>query len=195
MKTLKFYSVLLVFVTLFSCDDDNDPTNNVCEERFVYDIMNSYFTTTNGYSLIESMDFETHEYTIKILSDGEICAIGYQNPSTYSGSYTMEVENLTNPATNYSGVHTFSQATLNFNSIAPVVVSNGDLIKVKRTVLPGWTNFSELLGPVFERTNRGAIQFPFTQSNVEFVSSDFYGAASPQSNTAQPLIALGFKIY
>lgn len=194
MKNLK-NTLAILLVSTFSCDDDNDPTNNVCEERFVYDIMNTHFTLANGYTLTETMDTETHEYTIRILSDGEICAIGYQNPSSYAGGYTMEVENVTNPTTNYAGVHSFSQANLSFNSITPVIVSNGDFIKVKRTVLTGWTNFSELIGSVYENTTRSPITYGVTQNNVEFISSNFYGAGGPKPNAAQPIIALGFKIY
>ncbi|MCF6168502.1 MAG: hypothetical protein L3J55_08100, partial [Lutibacter sp.] len=78
-------NLLLLFITLFmfSCDNDNDPTNNVCENNYVTDAITTAFSVANGYDdLAEWMDLETHEYEIQINENGEICTVGYQNPST-----------------------------------------------------------------------------------------------------------------
>jgi len=193
-KNLLFSFFILLLIT--SCDNDNDPTNNVCDENYITDAITTAFSTANGYNdLAEWMDLETHEYEIQINADGEICSVGYQNPSTYTGGYTIEVINNTNSsATNYSGVHTFSQATLDYQPITPVIVAAGDYITVKRTILPGYTNLNQTVGRVLRKANFTNPPYPITQGNVVFSGSVFYGAGGPVTNIAQPYIALGFKV-
>jgi len=194
MQTIKKIILVFTCIILINCDNDNDPTNNVCENTYVSDLITTAYSIINGYDdLPEWMDLETHEYDIKINADGEICTIGYQNPSTYTGGYTMEVINVTT-SNSYSGVHTFSQSALDYQSITAIVVSSGDIIKVKRTILPGWTNLSETIGHVLRKTGGGNIPYPITEGNVEFLSSNFYGAGGPIPNFLQPYIALGFKV-
>jgi len=194
-KTLNRIPVLVMFIIAFAnCDNDNDPTNNVCENTYVSDAIVNAFATTNGYDAISTLDLETHEFIIQINADGEICTIAYQNPSTYTGGYTMEVRNHSNASVNYSGVHTFSQTSLDYQAITPVPVTSGDLIMVRRTIVPGWTNFSETIGNVIKKTGGGTIPYPITQGNVVFMSSDFYGAGGPIPDIAQPIIGLGFKV-
>ncbi|AMC10314.1 hypothetical protein Lupro_03165 [Lutibacter profundi] len=79
------------------------------------------------------MDLKTHQYQIKINANGEICSVGYQNPSTWSGNYIIEIINETTNAS-YSGTHSFSKAQLDYQSITPAAVSSGDIIKVMRTI-------------------------------------------------------------
>ena len=194
MKIFKLFILITIILSLINCDNDNDPTNNVCDENYVSNLITTAYSVVNGYDdLPEWMDLETHQYTIQINADGEVCSIGYQNPSTYTGSYTMEVINLTS-GNSYSGVHTFSQSALDYQSITPIIVSSGDEIKVKRTILPGWTNLSETIGHVLRKTGGGNIPYPITEGNVTFISSDFYGAGGPVPNIAQPYIAIGFKV-
>jgi hypothetical protein len=194
MKTLKLFAFLAIFIALFSCDNDNDPTNNVCDENYISDLITTAYSITNGYDdLPEWMDLETHEYNIQINANGEICSIGYQNPSTYTGGYTMEIINITT-GNSYSGVHTFLQSALDYQSITPIAVSNGDEIKVKRTILPGWTYLNETIGHVLRKTGGGNIPYPITEGNVTFLSSNFYGTGGPIPNFLQPYIALGFKV-
>jgi len=132
MKTLNLFTFLAISIALFSCDNDNDPTNNVCDDNYVSDLITTAYSITNGYvDLPEWMDLETHEYNIQINANGEICSVGYQNPSTYTGGYTMEVINITS-GNSYSGVHTFSQSALDYQSITAIAVSSGDEIKVKK---------------------------------------------------------------
>lgn len=141
------------------------------------------------------MDLETHEYEIQINADGEICSVGYQNPITYAGGYTMEIINNTNgTATDYSGIHTFSQTALDYQIITPVAVSSGDFITVKRTILPGYTVLNETIGRILRRTDNTDVQYPIPQGNVVFEGAVFYGAGGPVSNYGQPYIALGFKV-
>ena len=101
--------LLLCLVAIFSCDNDNDPTNNVCENTYVTTAITNAFSAANSYDdLPEFMDLETHQYKLKINADGEICSVGYQNPSTWIGNYTIEIVNETTNVM-YSGTHTFSQ--------------------------------------------------------------------------------------
>ena len=194
MKNLKYLSLLLFAMLLTNCDNDNDPTNNVCDESYVTDAITTAFATTNGYDSPITMDLETHEFVIQINADGEICSIGYQNAPAYTGDYTMEVKNLNNPSVDYLGVHMFSQSSLDYQTITPVPVNSGDIILVRRTIRPGWTNFNETIGNVIRKAGGGDVPYPIIQGNVQFISSNFYGGGGPIPNIAQPIIGLGFKV-
>ena len=193
MKKPLFTLILLLSITLFNCDNDDDATNNVCENTYVSTFITDIFTVAAGYDdLPEWMDLETHEYNIQINASGEICTIGYQNPSTYTGSYTMEVINLTTGG-NYSGVHTFSQGNLDYQSITAVTVNSGDIITVRRTITAGYPAFNSVLGRVLRKSDFTNVPYPLTLGDVTFMSSNFYGSGGPVPNIAQPYIALGFK--
>lgn len=192
MKTIKFALIAFLTITFFNCDNDDDSTNNVCENGYVSTAITNAFAT--GYDdLPEWMDLETHEYDIQINASGEICTIGYQNPSTYTGSYTMEVINNTSSAS-YSGVHTFAQGSLDYQSITSVTVNAGDIITVRRTITAGYTLLNETIGRVLRKSDFTNVPYPLTAGNVVFQSSNFYGAGEPVPNIAQPYIALGFKV-
>ncbi|MFL9831129.1 hypothetical protein ABS764_09740 [Flavobacterium sp. ST-87] len=193
MKAIKTLLFCFTAASIISCDNDNDPTNNVCDTGYVSTLITNAFSTANGYDDMETMDLETHEYTIQINADGEICSVGYQNPSTYTGGYTMTITNTTSN-TSYSGVHTFSQTTLDYQSITPVLVNNGDIINVKRTILPGYTLLNQTIGRLLRPSNYNDVPYPITQGNVVFLSSNFYGTGGPIPDFAQPYIALGFKV-
>lgn len=193
MKTIKTLLFCFTVASIISCDNDNDPTNNVCDTSYVSTLITNAFSTANGYDNMETMDLETHEYTIQINADGEICSVGYQNPSTYTGGYTMTITNTTTN-TSYSGVHTFSQTALDYQSITPVLVNNGDIINVKRTILPGYTMLNQTIGRLLRPSNYNDVPYPITQGNVVFLSSNFYGTGGPIPDFAQPYIALGFKV-
>jgi len=193
MKTFsKTFLIALTIMAMNSCgSSDSDPTNP-CEtlNSPVVQAMATFISNTTDYiDEPEWMDLETHEYTIQINTNGEICSIGYQNPSTYTGNYTMEI---TAPGGTYSGVHTFSQSTTQYIAIPPITVTSGDVIVVKRTIQPGYTMFNETVGRTIRRTNSAPIPFPLTVANVTFISSSFYGAGGPVPNIAIPYIALGF---
>ncbi|KFF16421.1 hypothetical protein [Flavobacterium hydatis] len=193
MKTLPTLILSIAVFAISSCDNDNDPTNNVCDSTYVSTLITTAFTTANGYDDITTMDLETHEYTIQINANGEICTVGYQNPTTYTGGYTIEITNTTTSAT-YSGIHTFSQTTLDYQSITPVPVASGDIITVKRTILPGYTVLNQTVGRILRKNNFTTVPYPITQGNAVFLSSNFYGAGGPVPDYAQPYIALGFKV-
>jgi hypothetical protein len=193
MKTIKTLIFCFAATLISSCDNDNNPTNNVCDTTYVSTLITNAFTAANGYNDLTTMDLETHEYTMQINANGEICSVGYQNPSTYTGGYTMEVINTT-ANTSYSGVHTFSQTTLDYQSITPVLVNSGDIITVKRTILPGYTALNQTVGRLLRKSNNTPVPYPVTQGNAVFLSSNFYGAGGPAPDFAQPYIALGFKV-
>ncbi len=193
MKTFsKTFLISIIILAINSCgSSDNDPTN-ACEtlNSPVVQAMATLISNTTDYiDEAEWMDLETHEYTIQINTNGEICSIGYQNPSTYTGSYTMEI---IAPGGTYTGVHTFSQSTTDYIAIPPITVISGDVIVVKRTIQPGYTLLNETVGRAIRRTNSAPIPFPLTVTNVTFISSNFYGAGGPVPNIAIPYIALGF---
>ena len=190
IKTLLFY---LAITSIISCDNDNDPANNVCDTSYVSTLITNAFSSTNGYDDIVTMDLETHEYSLQINADGEICSVGYQNPTTYTGGYTMTITNTTTN-TSYSGVHTFSQTALDYQSITPVIVNNGDIINVKRTILSGYTMLNQTVGRLLRPSNYNDVPYPIIQGNVVFLSSTFYGTGGPAPDFAQPYIALGFKV-
>jgi len=197
MKTiLKMKTILIIILTtvLFvSCDNDNDPTNNVCDDNYVNTLITDAFSATNGYDdLPEFMDLKTHQYRIKINADGEICSVGYQNPSTWTGNYIIEIINETTNVS-YSGTHSFSQAQLDYQSITPVAVSSGDIIKVMRTISNS-TSLNETVGRILRKSDFTNVPYPITQGNVEFLSSNFYGSGGPVPNFGQPYIPLGFKV-
>jgi hypothetical protein len=189
-------STFLVFISLLcitSCDNDNDPNNNVCDNSYVSTAITDAFSTANGYDdLAEFMDLKTHQYRIKINADGEICSVGYQNPSTWTGDYVIEIINETTTAS-YSGTHSFSQAQLDYQNINPVMVTSGDIIKVMRTISNN-SNLGETVGRILRKSDFSDVPYPITQGNVEFLSSDFYGSGGPMPNFGQPYIALGFKV-
>ena len=143
--------------------------------------MTDAFSTINGYDdFPETMDVETHKYRIKINENGEICSVGYQNPSTWTGDYIIEIINETSGAS-YSGTHTFSQTQLDYQNITPVLVSSGDIIAVIRTIT-NYTYLDETIGRIFVKSNSSEVPYPITQGNVEFLSSNLYGAGGPAPN-------------
>lgn len=189
-------SVFLLTISLFlivSCDNDDDSTNNVCDNNFVNMALVDAFSTANGYDdLPEFMDLKTHEYRIKINADGEICTVGYQNPSTWTGDYTMEIINETTN-TSYSGTHSFSQLQLEYQNITVVPVNSGDVVRVMRTIVNN-TSLNETVGRTLRRSDFTNVPYPITIGNVEFLSSNFSGSGGPLPDFAQPYIALGFKV-
>jgi len=138
------------------------------------------------------MDLKTHQYRIKINANGEICSVGYQNPSTWTGDYIIEIINETS-SVSYSGTHSFSQAQLDYQSITPVAVSSGDIIKVMRTISNN-NSLNETVGRVLRKSDFTNVPYPITQGNIEFLSSDFYGSGGPLPNFAQPYIPIGFEV-
>ncbi|MFA9187287.1 hypothetical protein AAGV33_02845 [Flavobacterium sp. FBOR7N2.3] len=193
MKTIKILLFCIAAIAIVSCDNDNDPTNNVCDTSYVSTPITNAFSLANAYDDNVTMDLETHEYTLQINANGEICSVGYQNPNTYTGGYTMEITNTTTNVT-YTGTHTFSQTVLDYQSITPLIVNTGDIINVKRTILPGYTMLNQTIGHVLRKSDYTDVPYPITQGNVVFLSSNFYGTGGPVPNFAQPYIALGFKV-
>ena len=191
-KNFVFLLTLILFA-ITSCDNDNDPTNNVCDEGYISTAITNAFSTANGYDdLPEYMDLKTHEYRIKINANGEICSVGYQNPSVWTGDYIIEIINETTNAS-YSGTHSFSQTQLEYQSITPVPVNSGDIIKVMRTIVNS-TSADQPVGRILRKSDYTNVPYPITQGNVEFLSSNFYGGGGPVPNFGQPYIALGFKV-
>ncbi len=185
-------SILLLLLLTLSCHV-KDPKNAVCDTSFVDTAITTTFSATNGYdNLAEFMDLKTHQYRVKININGEICSVGYQNPSTWTGSYTIEVINETTNMS-YSGVHTFPQAQLAYQNITPVAVNSGDVIKVMRTILNN-TTLNETVGRILRKSDFSNVPYPLTQGNVVFLSSNFYGSGGPVPNIGQPYITLGFKV-
>jgi len=192
-NTMKYYVLTLCLGFLFfACS--NDGSSSGCDEQFVGAAINAGFS--NGYDdLPEFMDLETHEYEVRINANGQICSVGYQNPSTYSGGYTIEIiNNTTQSIPPYSGTHTFSQTSLQYQTITPVTVTVGDFITVRRTILPGYTNSNQTLGRVFRRTDLSDVPYPVTVGLVQMQGSVFYGAGGPVTNIGQPYIGLGFDV-
>ena len=194
MKTLKTIMIYLVFATVASCDNDNDPTNNVCDTTYLSVASSNVFTTANGYTLNQTMDLETHEFTMVVNAAGEICSVGYQNPTTYAGTYLMEVENTTTNQTS-SGTFSFSQTNIQYQSFTnPLVVNAGDTVVVRRTISSGYTMLNETIGNTYTNTNPNP--FPITVNvNATITSSNFYGAGGPVPNFGVPVIGVGFKLY
>lgn len=193
MKKRSFLSLLFIFTITLSCDNDNDPTNNVCDESYVLDTMLSGFSNSSSYNLLATMDLETHEYDIKINANGKICSIGYQNAPTYAGGYLMEVINTSNPSASYSGTHIFSQSNIDYQSITAVTVNSGDIIKVRRTILPGFVSLQDEIGNAIVK-NGSNFSFPITIGNIEILGCDAYGGGGPVTDFAIPIIGLGFNV-
>ncbi len=193
METLKTLLLSLFIIIITSCDNDNDPTNNVCDSSYLSVASSTVFTTANGYTLNETMDLETHEYTMVVNSSGEICSIGYQNPTTYAGTYEMEVENSTTNITT-TDTFSFSQSNIQYqNFTVPLIVNSGDTIVVRRTISNGYTLLNETIGSIYINSNPNP--FPIAISaNATIISSNFYGAGGPVPNFGVPLIGIGFKL-
>lgn len=193
MKTLKSIFICLVLAFFASCDNDNDPTNNVCDDSYLSVVSSTVFTSANGYTLYETMDLETHEYTMVVNAAGEICSIGYQNPTTYTGTYLMEVENTTTNQTS-SGTFSFSQANMQYQSFTnPLLVNVGNTVVVRRTVSSGYTLLSETIGSIYTSSNPNP--FPIViNPNATIISSNFYGTGGPVPNFGVPLIGVGFQL-
>lgn len=193
MKTLKTLLLCLVVAAFVSCDNDNDPTNNVCDDTYLSIANSTVFTTANGYTLNETMDLLTHEYTMVINASGEICSIGYKNASTYTGTYEMEVENLTTNVT-ITQTFSFSQTALQYQSFTiPLAVNAGDTVVVRRTISTGYTSLNETIGDIYVNSN--PIPFPIAiNPNATIISSNFYGNGGPSQNFGVPAIGVGFKL-
>ncbi len=197
MKNLKLILLSLTAVLFTNCDNDTDPTNNACDSTYVTNSITAAFSTANNYNDLETMDLEMHEYKMKINANGEICSIGYQNPTVFAGSYTMEVINETSNVS-YTGIHSFSQANLDYQNIStPVPVASGDIISVRRTIIQSSPNVSETIGRLLRKSDYTNVPFPITQGNVEFLSSNFVSSnnnGGPVPNFGMPYIAVGFKV-
>lgn len=194
LKLNKLSALLILGILLItSCDPDNDPSNNFCDTDYVSTPITNIFSVANGYDdLAEYMDLETHEYRIKIYADGEICSVGYQNPSNFTGSYHFKIINeTTNQQTAVN--HSFSQANLEYKYISTLVVNAGDIIKVSRTIF-GHTSLNQTVGRILRPADFSAVPYPIAIGNVEFLSSNFYGAGGPVPNLGQPYIPLGFIV-
>ena len=194
MKTLKSFLLCLIVASFTSCDNDNNPTNNVCDDSYLSVANSTVFTTANGYTLNQTMDLETHEYTMTINAAGEICSIGYQNPTTYTGTYEMEVENITTNVTT-TQIFSFSQAAIQYQSFTiPLIVNVGDTVVVRRTISNSYTLLNETIGNIY--TNPNPSSFPVAiNPNATITSSNFYGAGGPVPNIGVPIIGVGFKLY
>lgn len=196
MKTSNAIYVGLLFIvglfTITACSTNNPQPVSVCDESFGTNALTSVFSAANGYdNLPEYMDLKTHQYRVKINANGEICSVGYQNPSAWSGNYIIEIINETTNAS-YSGTHSFSQTQVDFQSITPVAVNSGDVVKVMRTIVNN-TNLNETVGRILRKADFSNVPYPITHGNMEFLSSDFYGSGGPVPNIGQPYIPLGFK--
>ena len=188
----KLLLIILTTVIFFSCDDDNDSTNNVCEENYLTD---TFATITGIDDVTEAKPFETHLLRIRIQSDGEICSIGYQSPSNYTGSYDIQITNNTGVGFIYNNVFSFSQAQLEYHDINPTLqVNAGDYISIFRTISSGYTNINQAKGRILKNSNNTNIIFPFTEQQVTFEQSSFYGGGTAENNSAIPYIGLGFKV-
>lgn len=193
MKNLKNIFLSLIIILFVSCDNDNDPSNNVCDTTYMSVASSNVFTTANGYTLYETMDLETHEYTMIVNASGEICSIGYQNPTTYIGTYEMQVENTTTNVTT-TDTFSFSQSNIQYQSFTvPLLVNIGDTIVVRRTISAGYTLLNETIGSIYTSSNPNP--FPIAvNANATIISSNFYGAGGPVPDFGVPLIGVGFKI-
>lgn len=195
-KVVKSLSFLILAFFLTSCDNSSDE----CDESYLSVVENNVFTESNGYALRETLDALTHEYDITIFLTGEICSVGYQNPSNYKGGYTIEIINQNTQQT-YRGVHTFSQKSYTYQSIDAITVNAGDHIKVKRVILPGYNSIVQAIGQVYTKKNAylgkgDTIQYPITiNPHIEINSANFYDNTPREltSNWAVPKIGLGFK--
>lgn len=194
MKNLKLMLFSLTVVLFVSCDNDSDPSNNVCDSTYVTNAITAAFSAANNYDDVETMDLDTHEYSMRINANGEICSIGYQNPAVFAGSYTMEVINETQNLS-YTGTHSFSQANLDYQTITtPVPVNSGDIIRVRRTIIQATVNVSETIGRILRKSDFSPVPFPVVQGNVEFLNSNFVGNGGPVADFGMPYIPVGFKV-
>lgn len=193
MKIIRNLTFCFTMAAVLGCDDPQVSPANICDTTYISSLITNAFSTANSYNDHITMDLETHEYTVQINNNIEICSIGYQNPTTYTGGYTMTITNTTTN-TSYSGVHTFSQTAMDYQSITPVIVNAGDIINVKRTILPGYTMLNQTVGRLLRKSNGATVPYPITRGIAVFLSSDFHGAGGPTPNFAQPYIALGFKV-
>lgn len=195
MKTLKSFLLCLIVASFTSCDNDNDPTNNVCDETYLSLAGSNVFTAANGYVLDETMDLLTHEYTMVVNASGEVCSIGYQNPSTYTGSYQMEVENITTNVTT-SDTFSFSQAAVQYQSFTvPLAVNAGDTLVVRRIFTNTYTYTNEVIGNIYKPSSFNPVVFPIViNSNATIIAASFYGTGGPNNDFGVPLIGVGFKL-
>lgn len=192
-KTILFFAITLTFINCNSDDDTNTPFDG-CDESYVSTEMTQTFSTANGYTnLTLEKPLEVHHYAMRILQDGVICSIGYQNPTNYTGTYTIKITNNNNGFI-YEDVLSFSQTELEYHTISQVLnVEAGDYISVWRTISPGYTDINQANGTIINKIDNSAFAFPISGVNVEFLSSNFEGGGPAEYDTAIPHIALGFN--
>jgi len=201
MKSIiNILSIIMLLITLVACDNDNDPTNNVCEENYVTNAITDAFVNNAGYTDNPSFEAEVQEYKIQINADGEICSVGYSNPGTTSVQYKIIIYKEGGTGYDYEGLHTFSQSSqnLDYQSITPISVSSGDIIIVRRQVqIPNPNDMSVTAGRVLFKSANSTIPYPITVGNVTFLGSLLMGEnVNPALvDKGIPYIGLGFQVY
>lgn len=196
MKKLKTILACLIVASFVSCDNDNDPNNNVCDETYASVAGSNVFTPANGYQMEETMDLLIHEYTMIVNASGEICSIGYQNAAAYAGAYKMEVENMTTNITSTENL-SFSQAVLEYKPLTvPLVVNAGDTIVVRRTFTNTYTSADEITGNLYMHPFFAPIVFPIPiNPNATLIGTRFSSpGGSTNNDCAIPVIGVGFKL-
>lgn len=196
MKKLKTILVCLIVASFVSCDNDNDPNNNVCDETYASVAGSNVFTTANGYELEEIMDKLIHEYTMVVNASGEICSIGYQNATAYPGTYKMEVENITTNITS-TEILSFSQTAIEYKPLTvPLIVNPGDTIKVRRIFTNSYTLADEIIGNLYRHPGFAPIVFPIPiNANATLIGTSFSSPGGSSNNDfAIPVIGVGFKL-
>lgn len=128
-----------------------------------------------------------------IKATGEICSIGYQNPTTYSGTYEMKVFNTRSMQT-ISQTFSFSQSAMQYQSFStPLFVNTGVTVVVSRTITSGYPNLSSTIGRMYQKTT--PITFPVVVNPFATITgTNFVGAGGPVTDFGIPIIGLGFKV-
>jgi hypothetical protein len=187
MKTRVLLLFLFAGTIIYSCKKDvADPTVD-CSTSTNRDIEGFFnaLHSSPSYSLYETMDLDTHEYTFNTTGSLQICGFGYKSAGT-NLVYEIKLVDQNNNVV-YQGNHSFSDTTFDYISIPPISISAG-VYTLSRTLTNG-SNLSDTIGPITRGANNSAISFPVNLGpNITITGSNFYGGGGPVPNFGIPNI-------
>ncbi len=182
---LRFWILSMLLLSISCKKDvvDNTVDCNDGQNRNIEAFFNA-LNNQSGYTLYESMDLLTHEYTFTTTTDIQVCGFGYKSAGN-SLIYTIELQGSNGML--YTGNHSFSSAQFDYVSIPPITLTAGTYT-LRRTVTNN-SNLSETIGPITRGANNTSPNFPINLGgNITIESANFYGSGGPVPNYGVPNI-------
>lgn len=160
------------------CEQSQSETENLFQN----------LVTNDNFSIENTLDLITHDYTFKMDVDGEICSIGYQGASNLA--YQIRILDSSGNIL-YDNNHTFSTTAQDYVSIIPVAINANENYTIQRI-----SNGSEVIGPVtlayYDYDIPNSVDFPFTAGDFTIVSTPYFDSNMEFPGIIIPYITFGF---